>query len=191
MKGGSMRAYLGRLSILAVAAALVLAGGVRADEEKVPLEKVPRAVLAAVKKRFPKSELVEAARETEGGKTVYEITIKAGGAKIDLTVTPKGTITTIEKEVPVASLPAAVKDAVNKKYPKATWKLAEEVIQVKGGKETFAYYEAHLVTAGKKKVEVKVRKDGTIVAEEKEEKKEDKREKKEARRTERFALPKS
>ncbi|VTR92942.1 unnamed protein product [Gemmata massiliana] len=38
---------------------------VRADEEKVPLEKVPKAVREAAKKRFPKAEVVDASKEIE------------------------------------------------------------------------------------------------------------------------------
>ena len=44
-----------------------------ADEEKVPLKDVPKAVLDAVKVKFPNGELTEATRETEEGKTTFEI----------------------------------------------------------------------------------------------------------------------
>ena len=84
-----------RLAGCVVFALVVL--GVRADEEKVPLDKVPKAVIDAVKKRFPKAKLVEAAKETEGGKTEYEVTIKDGDTKIDVTLTPEGKITLIER----------------------------------------------------------------------------------------------
>jgi hypothetical protein len=138
---------------------------VRADEEKVPLDKVPKAVLEAVKKRFPKAEIVEAAKETADGKTEYEVTVKEAGKKIDVMLTPEGAITLIEKEIDVKDLPAPVKDALDKKYPKATYKIVEEVIKVTDGKEKLEYYEASLETADKKNLEVKVKPDGTFESE--------------------------
>ena len=45
----------------------------------MPLDKLPKAVVEAVKKRFPKAEMIGAAKETEDGKTEYEVTIKDGG----------------------------------------------------------------------------------------------------------------
>jgi hypothetical protein len=151
-------------------AALVLAGllvGVWADEEKVALEKLPRAVTDAVKKRFPRAALVKASRETEDGKTAFEVTVKEGDGKIDVTLDSDGIITLLEKEIAAADLPKPVKDALDKKYPKATFKTIEEVIKVKDGKETLDFYEALLETADKARVEVKVGADGKIKDEEK------------------------
>jgi hypothetical protein len=154
-----------RLAGCVVFALVVL--GVRADEEKVPLDKVPKAVIDAVKKRFPKAKLVEAAKETEGGKTEYEVTIKDGDTKIDVTLTPEGKITLIEKTIPAKDLPKAVTKTLNTKYAGAKIEVVEEVIKVTDGKETFDYYEVHLVNADKKKIEVKLDKDGKIKGEEK------------------------
>jgi hypothetical protein len=142
------------------------AGGARADEEKVPLDKVPRAVLDAVKKRFPDAEVKGAEKETEDGKTVYEIAIKNKGQNIEVTLTPEGTLTEIEKQIEAKDLPKAVSEALDKKYPKATFKTIEEVIKVKDGKENLEYYEVLLVTAEKKKFEVSVSPEGKIVKEE-------------------------
>ena len=152
------------LTMIAVAL-LVLVPRVRADEENVPLDKVPKAILEAVKKRFPKAEAKEASKETTDGKTVYEVTLKEDGKNIDVTLTPEGAITTIEKEIARKDLPKAVSDALEKKYPKATYKIVEEVITVKDGKETVAYFEALLVTDDKKMIEVEVLADGKIKAE--------------------------
>ena len=51
---------------LAVSWISLLSGGVQAGEEKIPLDKLPEAVVEAVKKRFPKAELVAAAKKTRG-----------------------------------------------------------------------------------------------------------------------------
>jgi hypothetical protein len=172
-----------RTMLRAVAAvftvALVVAGG-RADEEKLPLDKLPKAVSEAVKKRFPKAELVEAAKETskdgDKEKVEYEVTIKDGETKIDVMLTPDGKITLIEKEIAAKDLPKAVTDALDAKYPKATLKVVEEVIKVTDGKEALDFYEVLLVTAEKKTFEVKLTAGGKIT--ETEEKKEEKKDKK-------------
>ena len=56
---------------------------------------------------------------------------------------------------------------MEKKYPKATYKLAEEVIKVEDGKEKLSYYEVVVVTADKKTLELEVTADGNIKKEEK------------------------
>jgi hypothetical protein len=147
--------------------------GLRADEEKVPLDKVPKPVLDAVKKRFPKAKLVEAAKETEGGKTTYEVVIKDGDTNIDIILTPDGKISVIEKTIKEKDLPEAVTKALKAKYSGAKYQKVEEVIKVTDGKETFDFYELQIVTADTKKVEVKIGKDGKIKSDEKEEKKEE------------------
>lgn len=152
-----------RLAVGVVLAA-VCAACLRADEQAVPLDKVPKAVLDAVKKRFPKAELVEAAKETEGDKVEYEVSLKDGGTKCDVMLTPEGVITLIEKQITAEDLPKAVTKAVEAKYPKAAFKVVEEMTVVKDGKESVGYYEVLLVTADKKTVEVEVAPDGTFKA---------------------------
>jgi hypothetical protein len=138
----------------------------RADEEKVPLDKLPKAVTEAVKKRFPDAELKSAEKEKEDGKTVYEVAIENKGQKIEVTLTPEGAIIEIEKQISAKDLPKSAAEALEKKYPKATYKVIEEVIKVKDGKETLEYFEILLVTADKKKVEVSVTAEGKLTKEE-------------------------
>jgi hypothetical protein len=146
-----------------LALSTLLWAGVRADEKKVELEKVPKAVKDAVKKRFPKGEMKEASTEKDkDGKAVYEVTVKEGGKNIDVTLTPDGTIVTIEKEIAAKDLPKVVTEGLEKKYPKATYKFVEEFIKVEAGKETLAYYEVLLVTTDKKTLEGEINLDGTI-----------------------------
>jgi Putative beta-lactamase-inhibitor-like, PepSY-like len=173
-----MRKVLCCLALAGVAGFFLVSGGVEAGEEKVPLDKLPKAVVEAVKKRFPKAELVAAAKETVDKKTEYEVILKNEGQKIDVTLTPEGTILGMEKEITVKDLPKAVTTTLKKSYPKAVYKKVEEVIKVKDGKETLAFYEVLLEIAEKKTVEVKVEANGKILTpdakdgEKKEEKKE-------------------
>ncbi len=148
-----MKTFLGLLAVSVLAAVAL----VRADEEAVPLDKAPKAVIAAVKKRFPDAKMTEASKET-----IYEVTVMEAGKKIDITLTEGGEITTLEKQIDAADLPKAVRDGIDAKYPKATYKVVEQVVRVKHGAETVDYYEALLETADKKTVEVEVAADGTI-----------------------------
>lgn len=168
-----------RALVMVAVALFVLAAPVRADEEKVPLDKVPKPVLEAAKKRFPKAEVVGASTEKKDDKTVYEIELKEAGKTIDVTLTPEGVITTIEQEIDAKDLPKPVTEALDKKYPKAKFNIVEVVYAVKDGKEALDFYEVELVTADKKVFEVKLGADGTVkeVEEKKQEKKEEKKDK--------------
>jgi uncharacterized membrane protein YkoI len=165
-----------RTGLLAGVALLALtAACVRADEEeKVPLDKLPRAVVDAVGAKFPKAKLVGAAKEKEDGKTVYEVAIKDGDSNIEVTVTPEGKITTVEKEITLKDLPRAVSDAFEAKYPKAAVKKVEEISK----DDKVTAYELLLVTADKKKLEVSFDPKGKLLEEEKKDKEEKKEDKK-------------
>jgi hypothetical protein len=161
-----MRTIVCVWTMAALAGAFLLDGGARADEAKVPLDKLPRPVVEAVKKRFPKAELVEGSKETTKDKTEYEVTVKNKGQKIDITLTPEGAILGLEKEIAAKDLPKAVAATLKEKHPKAVYKIIEEVIKVKDGKETFAYYEVLLQTAANQTLEVLIGADGKIMAQE-------------------------
>ncbi len=157
------------LTYCAVAAVVFSVGaltGVRADEEKVPIDKLPRAVVDAVKKRFPEAEIVSASKEVEDGKTLYEVALKQKDLKMDVTLTAEGAIQEIEKEIVAKDLPKAIADSLDAKYPKATIKKAEEIIKVKDGKEKLESYEILLVTGEKKTLEVVLSPDGKVTKEE-------------------------
>lgn len=148
-----------------LACLLMLFAIVRADEVKVALKDVPKAVIDAVKAKFPQAELGEASKETENGKTTYEIALKDRGRAVDLSATAEGKITEIETTIEAKSLPAKVAAALDAKYPKATMKKAEEIVEIDDGKETKSF-EVILVTTAKKSVEVKLSPEGKILHEE-------------------------
>jgi uncharacterized membrane protein YkoI len=145
---------------------VVLAAAGRSEEESVVLEKVPKAVREAVKARFPDAKATEAAKETEDGKVVYEVTIMNKEQKIDVTLTPEGELLMIEKQIEKKDLPKPVTKAIEEKYPKATYKIVEEINKVEKKKETLAYYEVLLETADKHRREVQVSAEGKILKEE-------------------------
>lgn len=141
---------------------LGMTAAARADEEKIPLKDVPKAVLDAVKARYPGAELKGAEKEVEDGKTTYEIALTDKGKSIDVSLTAEGKVTAIETVVAIADLPKAVTEAVQAKYPKGTLRKAEEIVEFQGDKETRSY-EVIVATEGGKSVEVKLTPDGKVL----------------------------
>jgi hypothetical protein len=135
--------------------------GARADEEKVALKDVPKAVLDAVKAKFPKAEIKHAAKEVEDGETLYEIETELDEHDVDLTLKANGTIVEIEKEIAVKDLPKPVADAIAAKHPKAKVEKAEEIVEFEDGKEMKSYEVA--VEVGEKDMELKITPDGKIL----------------------------
>src|SRR5438132_7248650 len=93
-----------------VAAGAALAAAAWADDEKVALDKLPKAVVQAVKAKFPKGEMVRAVKEEEAGKTFFEVSIKTEGNGVDVTLTPEGKIVMLESVIAIRQLPKAVVD---------------------------------------------------------------------------------
>ena len=152
---------------VAVLTLLAVSAAVRAEDEKVPLDKLPKEVTEAVKKKFPKAELVKASKEDMEGKPVYEVNIKAEDTTMDVIVTPDGKIVLIEKTIKAKDLPKAVAEALETKYPKATHKKIEAIIK----DDKIEKYEILLVTADKKTLEVTFDPKGKLLDEEKQEEK--------------------
>jgi uncharacterized membrane protein YkoI len=137
----------------------------RADEKKIPLDQVPKAVIAAAKAKFAGAELKGAEIEKEEGKTIYEIALKLEGASYEAEFTPEGKLIGYDKVISVNDLPQAVSDALRAKYPGATYKEIEEVHKVNEGQDKVEGYEIQVVK-GKKRYEVVFSPEGKVTKEE-------------------------
>lgn len=116
------------------------------DDEKLALDKLPKAVVDAIKAKFSAAELVEAEKEMDDGRPVYEVDLKIQGQKLSVKLAENGGILEVEKEVAAKDLPKAVSDAINAKFQGAKITEAEEVTEVK--------YEVKITTADGKTREV-------------------------------------
>jgi hypothetical protein len=67
-------------------------------QENVPINRLPSPVTAAIKNRFPKSELILAEKDLDNGKVIYEVKVRSDGQIFDLDVTPSGKIIKIDRE---------------------------------------------------------------------------------------------
>jgi uncharacterized membrane protein YkoI len=159
-----MRRLVTGLGIAAVVALAAVAPAQEGTEEKVPLEKVPRPVLDAVKARFKDAKLTGAAREKEKDQWVYEVSLTEKGKdkNVDVTLTPEGELLTIERAIDAKDLPKAAAMVLGNKYPRATYKVVEEIIKVEKRQEKLDFYEVLLVAADKKTFEVQVTAEGKI-----------------------------
>ena len=153
------RVVLGSLAVVL----FVATGTVRAQEETVPPDKIPKAVMNALLAKFPKAKIDKCTKAKEGNDIVYDIEFKQEGRKCEADIKENGTYINYEQAIEAKDLPKVVRDAIEKKYPQATWKDIMEEKEVHGKEEKLSAYEVVLVTVEKKEVEVRVSPDGKIV----------------------------
>jgi hypothetical protein len=156
-----------RLSVVLLRAfALCLVVGtaeVRSQEEAVPVDKIPKAVMDSLLAKFPKAKVDKCTKAKEGDDIVYDIEFKQEGRSCEADIKENGIYINYEKAIAAKDLPKAVGDAIEKRYPKATLKVIMEETEVKGKDEKLSAYEVVLVTADKKDVEVRVSPEGKIL----------------------------
>jgi hypothetical protein len=138
---------------------LCFIGLAQAGDEKIDLAKVPKGVIDAVTAKFPKAKLVNAARETEDGKQVYEIGIELDKEHFHAMVTAEGKLYEVHREIDVKKVPDVVAKAIQAKYPKAKWESAE---QVSDAADKVIAFEVVVEASPGMKVEVRVDSSGMI-----------------------------
>jgi hypothetical protein len=137
----------------------MLTGGVTVAAEKPePAEKtvkqseVPKPVLDAVTKKYPKAKLRKVGQEVEEGKEIYEVELTSGPDYVSIDVTPQGKILAEETVIEPAALPAPVKAGLHgSKYK--TWKITKAERVIHDEKEDAPAYEVVVQTRSEKKRE--------------------------------------
>lgn len=153
-------------SINAVLLALLLLLPVETNaqqQDRPDTNQIPRKVMDGLKAKFPKPEIDKWTKEKEGAIVVYDFEFKQGGQKLEADVREDGTIHNWERAITAKELPAVVRKAIERKYPKATMKEAMEITAVNDGKDQLEGYEVVLHFRGKKDVEVTAAPDGKIL----------------------------
>ena len=140
-----------------------VAGVLPAQEQPVAIKDAPTAVIQNVTARFPSATIAGVSKETEDGIQVYEVTLKQGGRNIDVTTTPSGKLTLIEKEIDRQDLPPSVSKLISARYPRATYRFVEAVTSVTSSTETLSFYEVLIVDAKKQTLELEVATDGSAI----------------------------
>ena len=93
--------------------------------------KLPPAIEATFKQKWPNAVAKHVSKETEDGKTQYEVESVDAGRRRDINFTPDGAVIQYEEELKPSEVPEAVLGAVAKRYPKAKITLWERLYTIK------------------------------------------------------------
>lgn len=78
-----------------------------AEEKKLSEKQVPKAVVEAFHKAYPKATGIKYEKEQDAGMTLYEIEFSNETAKLEAIYTAEGILTHTEETIKPADLPAA------------------------------------------------------------------------------------
>ena len=119
----------------------------------------PVPVLGAVEKAYPGSTVSSCMKEKEKDAVQYEVKFETKSEqKLEIDVSPEGSIKLVEGSVVLDSVPKAVISAFKAKYPKAQIKASEKQTKAEGT----VTYELAFKDQGKKH-EATFKEDGTFV----------------------------
>lgn len=128
-------------------------------EQSVKMKDLPAAVQQTVREQSRGAKIRGLSAETENGVTNYEVELKVNGHSRDVLIDPSGAVVSVEEQVALASLPEAVRTAIERNAGGGRVVIVESIS--KGG--TVEAYEAH-VKRGRKTVEIKVGPDGQLLS---------------------------
>jgi hypothetical protein len=151
------------MTVAGLLAVLGLASGIRAQEEKIPLDRVPEAVMNSAKAKFPGAEIKEASEEKEDREPVYALAMKHHRHDMDVTFKVDGTVVLVETAVLAKELPKVVLRAVENRYPGASIRGADSVQKGPEVKKKADHYEFYLMTADRKPALVQVDPKGKVL----------------------------
>lgn len=135
--------------------------GTFAQEKRIQRSDLPAAVQKTVDEQAKGATIRGFSTETEKGQTIYEAELTVNGHTKDISIDANGNILEIEEQVEFDSLPAAVREGLQKKAGAGKITKVESI--TKGGK--LVAYEA-VVRTGHKRAEVQVGPDGKPLAHE-------------------------
>lgn len=145
--------------ITLIALCLLLSVAVSADgAKKLQMKNLPPAVQATVKEQSKGATIRGLAKEKENGKIVYELELKVDGHNKDMMIDASGKIISIEEQVELNTLPAAVQSEIAKQTGRGKIVIIESLTE----NGTLTGYEAAIKTSGKSR-EIKISPDGKLM----------------------------
>lgn len=144
-----------RTATVATLACLAVASTASAQETKIRRADLPPAVERTVLEVSKGATIKGFSKETEHGKTSYEVEMVVNGHGEDVEIDSTGAIVEVEAEVALSALPVAVTAGLNAKA--AGGKILKVESLTKNGK--LVAYEAKVESSGKK-LEIQVGPDG-------------------------------
>ena len=144
---------------LIVAQLVFLSGTIAAQEKQITSSNLPAPVQKTADEQSKGATVTSYKKETEAGKPAYEVKMTINGHSKDVTIDPSSNLLEIEEQVALETLPAAVRDGLQKKAGSGKITKVESI--TKHGK--VVAYEAKVLTAGKNS-EIQVGPDGKPLA---------------------------
>jgi putative lipoic acid-binding regulatory protein len=114
-----MKLLLTSLALVVFAGLVCTLDAAPGDNEKVPLDKLPKSVVDTVKAKFPKAVMKHAYKDTVDGKVIYEVGVDIEKTHLHAFVTAEGKLTEIHQEIDKKDVPEKVLKVVDTKYPKS------------------------------------------------------------------------
>jgi hypothetical protein len=158
-----LRSIVSGIAALALVAGLAINASANEKgkaEKSLTLADVPPAVQAAIKQFAGTNSIQKIKKESEDGKVFFAAKVTINGVKQGIEVSPDGTVTATEKQIPLADAPAAVQTAI--KQLAGAGSIDEITEETAGGKKS---YEAVVTVNGKTK-EADISAEGKISEEE-------------------------
>ncbi|MGE3805762.1 MAG: PepSY-like domain-containing protein [Gemmataceae bacterium] len=135
---------ISRFFLLASLFALFLNAGQAAP---VPLEDAPKAVVDAVKTKYPSAEIASLNTEKEDDLDVINLTFKLDKGEVgvyEAEFTPEGKFVEHKERIAAADLPKTITDVVSKQFPDATFTLIQRKTKGEGADAVIEYIHAAL-----------------------------------------------
>jgi hypothetical protein len=123
----------------------------------VAMKDLPPAVRATVESQTKGAQIKSLTKETEDGRTQYEVETVVDGKRRDIAIDLKGAVIEIEDEIPSADLPAPVRTAMARKAVGGRIVTVESVTIA----NAIAGYEAEYIDKNGRKREARFKPDGS------------------------------
>lgn len=146
---------ISRFLVLGGSVVLLTAPCSPAQEKRIRRSDLPPAVEKTVAAQSHGAVIRGFSQEKENGQTYYEVELAVNGRGKDVTMDLTGAVVEVEEEVPLESLPLAVKQGLQAKAGQGKIVHVESITK----HEKLVAYEADVAT-GAKKSEVQVGPDG-------------------------------
>ncbi len=131
------------------------------QEQSLKKKNIPKPILEAFNKAWPKATIKGFSKEKEKGVVEYEVESVEGKVHRDISYKADGTVIVVEESMAFNDLPEPVRNSVTKNYPKAQIKACEKVT-----KGSVVSYELGMKSGGKK-MELVYNADGSLMKNEK------------------------
>jgi hypothetical protein len=154
----SIGSGLAAVALVAACCCSITLAKEKENNSTIDKKDVPKAVIVAFEKAYPKAVIRKFQKIEKNGQTLYKIKATTGQTKFGNSYTADGTVVRSYEMMEATGLPDAVKKAVTEAYPKGKVGKAKKVTQ-----GTTVEYDVSVLT-GKEKSNLKLDAAGNIIS---------------------------